>query len=154
MALFEGLRPGEAVSLSPAQWVVLIGLLVATVSLVAVATQPGDQVGPVNPQAEWAWSATADGDVALTHEGGDSVERATLRLVGDALEGTVSDLGDGDDARIVQPFGSGVVSRGDALVIDGGALDDGSVTLRWHAPDGDQSATLAQLDYPAALSAE
>lgn len=154
MGLLERIRPDWAVSLSSAQWAVLVGLLVVAVSIVTVSMGPGDQVGPVNPQAEWTWSKTADGDVALTHEGGDSVDRAALGLVGEALADPVSDLGDGDDARIVQPFGNGVVSQGDALVIDGGALDEGSVALRWYAPGGDQSATLAHLDYPDDLDGD
>lgn len=154
MGLLERLRPDGAVSLSSAQWAVLVGLLVVAVSIVTVSTGPGDQVRPANPQGEWTWSATTDGDVALTHEGGDSVDRASLRLVGEALADPVPDLGEGEDARIVQPFGDGVVSQGDALVIDGDALDEGSVALRWHDPGGDQSATLAHLDYPDDLDGD
>lgn len=154
MALLEQLRSDGAVSLSTAQWAVLVGVLVVAVSLLAAGLGPRDQVGPVNPVAEWTWNETADGDVALAHEGGDSIDRDSLRLVGDALSGTATNLGDGDDARIVQPFEDDVVSRGDSLVIDGDALEDGSVALRWHAPDSDQSATLAYLDYPGGLEAE
>lgn len=148
MGVLEPFQQDGAVSLSSIQWAVLIGLLVVAVSLVAIGLQPGDQVGPVNPLAEWTWSTTADSDVVLTHEGGDSIDRDSLRLTGDALGGTVSDLGHGSDARLVRPFGDPVVSRGDSLVIDGDALEDGSVALRWHATDSDQSATLASLEYP------
>lgn len=148
MGLLQQLRTDGALSLSTVQWALLVGLLVVAVSLVAVSMGPGDQVGPIHPEAEWAWSETADGDVALTHEGGDRIDRDTLRLVGDALPGTATDLGDREDARLVQPFEDDVVSRGDSLVIDGDALEDGSVALHWHAPDSDQSATLAHLDYP------
>lgn len=154
MGLLDRLRNDRAVSLSSAQWAVLVGLLVFAVSLVAVSIGPGDQVGPVHPQAEWTWSTTPDGDFALAHEGGDSIERESLRLIGDALAGTVTDLGDGDDERIVQPFEDGDVSSDDSIVIDGDALEVGSVVTYWQAPDGDQGATLASLDYPAGLDGE
>lgn len=136
-------------SLSAVKWGVLVALFVILVIVVAMVTGTGDVVKADRPYADWEWGTTDDGDVVLTHEGGDSIPRDTVEILGDALEGTISALGDSGDERIVKPFDDRVVSEGDTLVISSEALNEGTVVLYWKKPSSDQSATLAQLDYPA-----
>lgn len=149
MSLPEWLRLDTSLSSSHVRWGVLGGTFVLLVIVVTLAMVPGDVVREDRPYADWNWTTTTDGDFALTHEGGDTIPRETLRVRGDALDGTVSDLGDGTDERIAAPFDDRVVSRGDTLVLDQNSLRDGTVVLHWKKPDGSSSATLAQLDYPA-----
>ena len=138
-------------SLSTAGWAVLGGLFVLAVVVAAVAVGPNDVAKADRPYADWSWGTTADGDVVLSHDGGETIPRETVQILGSALDGPITDLGDGSDERLVEPFGEEVVSRGGRLVIDGDSLTEGSVVLYWQEPDGNQSATLAHLDHPADL---
>ena len=149
MTLPEWLRLDGTLPSSTARWGVLGGMFVLLVIIVAVAMGPGDVAKADRPYADWNGGTTAEGDVVLTHEGGDTIPRETLRIRGDALNDTITDLGDGADERIVQPFDDRIVSQGDTLVISADALNEGTVVLRWEKSDGTRSATLAQLDYPA-----
>lgn len=123
-------------------------LFVLAVIVVAMATSTGDVAKADRPYADWDWGTTDDGDVVLTHKGGEAIPRDTVEILGDALNGTISDLGDSGDERIVKPFDDSVVSKGDTLVISSEALNEGTVVLYWKKPSSDQSATLAHLEYP------
>ena len=152
MTLPEGLRLDRSLSSSTTKWSVLGGTFVLAVIVIALAMGPSDVAKADRPYADWNWGTTAEGDVVLLHEGGDTISRETLRIQGDALNGTITDLGDGADERIVQPFDDSVVSEGDTLVINADSLSEGTVALRWKNSDGTRSATLAQLDYPTDFS--
>lgn len=84
-------------------------------------------------------TGTGGRDVVLTHEGGDSIPRDTLGIYGDALNDTITDLGDGTDERIMQPFDGPVVSQNDTLVINSDSLNEGTVLLLWKKPDSTMS---------------
>lgn len=148
MMLPEWLRLDGSRSLSTAKWGVLGGTFVLLVIVIALVMGPSEVARADRPYADWKWETTAEGDVVLVHEGGDTIPRKTLRIQGDALNGTITNLGDGADERIVQPFDDSVVSEGDTLVINADFLNEGPVVLLWKSLDGTRSATLAQLDYP------
>lgn len=139
-------------SLSTVKWGVLVALFVSLVIVVALTVGPSEVAKADRPYADWDWEMTAEGNVVLTHDGGDTISRETLWIRGDALNGTITDLGDGADERIVQPFDDPVVSEDDTLVLNADSLNEGTVVLHWKNSDGTRSATLAQLDYPTDFS--
>lgn len=143
----DRLRVNGKWSRSTVKWSVLGGLFVLSVIVAAVAVGPHDVARADRPYADWSWGTTADGDVVLTHDGGEAIPRETVQVLGSALDGPITDLGDGSEERLVHPFGDGTISRGDTLVIDADSLEEGDVVLYWQEPDGNQSATLAYLDY-------
>lgn len=152
MMLPEWLRLDGSRSSSTAKWGVLGGTFVLLVIVIALVMGPSDVAKADRPYADWNWETTAEGNVVLIHEGGDTIPRETLWIQGDALNGTITDLGDEVDERLVEPFDDSVVSEGDTLVINADFLNEGAVVLRWKNSDGTRSATLAQLDYPTDFS--
>lgn len=119
----------------------VLGIIFFTVYL------PDGQLEPVGPNVEWEWQAE-NGDVIITHAGGESISRNTLYLYGDALDGNISNLGNRNDPRIKQPFDDKDVSQGDSMTLDGNALNEGEIRLIWRDRDSGQTSHLVTFEYP------
>lgn len=135
--------------LSEVQKALFVAALAVSVVAITVFLPPSDQQGPVNPQAQWEWN-TSDGDVVVTHDGGDGIPREELTIVitddGDAE--TITNLNTGSDHRIVRPFPNEFVTAGDSLVLDGGKIDSDRIAIRWESEG--RSAMLSETRYPPA----
>jgi len=104
----------------------------------------GDQVQQTSPNAQWDWEGTvSDGSVTLTHEGGDTVDRARLSVSGAITEDDLSDSGGNVDTGFPES-----VSAGDSVTFNSGLSAD-EVRLIWSAEGGGQSSTLTTYDIPA-----
>ena len=144
--------PSDSRALSPTGWVILFVVFVGGTVAVAVFFAPYDTVRPASPVAEWEWDTSAE-TISLSHEGGDTVDRASLTIkYGENLTETIPNLGAEDDDRISHPFGDTTVSQGDTLVLHRDSIDGGTIALWWEKPDGPDSATLAQYEEPVNAS--
>lgn len=145
----SSITPGDSRALSPTGWVILLVVFVGGTVAVAIFVAPSDTARPASPVAEWRWDTSAE-TISLSHEGGDSVERASLTIrYGENLTETIPHLGAEDDDRISAPFGDTTVSKGDTLVLHRDSIDGGTIVLWWEEPDGPHSATLAQYEETA-----
>ncbi|MDR5673650.1 type IV pilin N-terminal domain-containing protein [Halalkaliarchaeum sp. AArc-GB] len=92
----------------------------------------GDQVGDAAPNANWDTEA-ADDEVTFTHNGGDSVDPATLNVTG-VPEGQ-DNLDEFDEP----------LTAGDTIEVTGLDGEDGTANLVWQS--GDRSSILASQEY-------
>lgn len=120
----------------------------------------GEQVSQAAPQASFSFdydedggvgtgeddfgtpvSGNGDGNLTITHEGGATLAASTLAVTGSSQSG-----GDWDGA---DPYGpDSEIRAGDGLVV---RIDsDDTVRVAWTAPNGDESALLAEFSGPDA----
>jgi flagellin-like protein len=113
----------------------------------------GDQVQQTSPNAQWDWEengdVTASGSLTVTHEGGDTVDPATLSFAGSALASPPYTLGTGGsgDVADANDFPDNEVSAGDSATVASGNFaaspsDGDTVSLIWTADGGGSSSTL------------
>ncbi|WP_324664165.1 type IV pilin N-terminal domain-containing protein [Haloarcula sediminis] len=145
MDLKKLLHDDDAVS--PVIGVIL--MVAITVILAAVIASfvlgLGDQTGQQTPQASWSWShnpdaasptnsdlqlgGTGEGNVTLSHDGGDDIDPANINIT----DGT--NTVQGSDAF------SDPISAGDSADI--GVDSTGEVRLVWYSPESDSSSVLS-----------
>jgi flagellin-like protein len=99
----------------------------------------GDQVQQTSPNAQWDWEGTNTDGVTVTHEGGDSIPEARLKVAG-------AD-GAGPYCNADSDWSSDPVEAGDSC----GTFTpgEGEARLIWTAEGGGQSSTLSSYDVPA-----
>jgi len=109
----------------------------------ASSSVSGDTQASQAPQVQWELQNGSDG-VTLQHVAGDHVDPSEVRVVG-TLESDYAGT-PLDDPSL---FGDGPVTAGDEATIDESRLsrDAGTLVLVWTAPDGSQSAVLAEHEY-------
>ena len=103
----------------------------------------GDQVSDTTPQASFNFDYnSADGNLTITHEGGDEIEGSQLTFAGNGTES-------GQDT-----WDAGAVSAGSSVTID---LNDGSnteaasgetVRIVWSSSSGSDTQTIAKTEIP------
>jgi flagellin-like protein len=152
MELTQLLNPdGEERAVSPVIGVIL--MVAITVILAAVigtfVLGLGDQVQETAPNTQFSFdydqsggaespSFGDDGDLQMTHDGGDSIEASNLRVT----DGTTSF--DGDNADLW----SGTVSAGDSATAS--MANGDTIRIVWVADGGDQTSTVARFSGPDA----
>ncbi|GAA3861813.1 hypothetical protein GCM10022627_08490 [Haloarcula argentinensis] len=115
----------------------------------------GDQVSNTAPQASFSTdydsTAGATGQVAVTHDGGDSIKASNLYFRGSDLN-----LGDGDIVASDPVWPNSEATGSNSKVVAGNSVDvgvdGGSFTLNvvFQSANGDTSATLATASGPDA----
>jgi len=126
----------------------------------------GDQITTTSPQAsfsfDWDGSSGSDGNLDITHSGGDTITAGDLYIRGDnggggaALGGnwhqyesgvgSDSEITAGNQITIGDGDSSGTHDSADTEEIG----SDGEVDVVWERQDGDSSATLGSWDGPDA----
>ena len=118
----------------------------------------GDQVSNTNPQASFtfnydssAGSATcgatqlgSDGDLTVTHDGGDEITGSQLFLTDGATKLAWETNSDADD----NCGGASDVSAGNEVTVGAGNGD--TVRMTWQSSDGSDTATLGKWEGPNA----
>ncbi|MDQ2053187.1 type IV pilin N-terminal domain-containing protein [Halobellus sp. H-GB7] len=131
-------------AVSPVIGVIL--MVAITVILAAVigsfVLNLGQGVQQTAPQASFGfdYNTSANGNVTITHETGDSIDAARLNTTG-LDNGTINWVDNGDV--------TGTVSAGSSATFDNGAHWDGeTVRVVWTSQNGETSATLSQSTAP------
>jgi flagellin-like protein len=106
----------------------------------------GDQVQQTSPNAQWEWEGDATNGVTLTHESGDSVDRARLSMTGSISETDLSAGAGNVDSSDGFPES---VSAGDSVTVTASGVSSGTARLVWTAEGGGSSSTLTSYDVPA-----
>ncbi|MBX0321556.1 type IV pilin N-terminal domain-containing protein [Halomicroarcula sp. F13] len=119
----------------------------------------GDQVSNTAPQASFSFdydSATGDGELDITHDGGDTIEAQNLQITSDTSfdgTGTVSGQTSAAFTEFAAYSDGSEISAGTSVTIEAsssGDLDDGTVRVTFQSDQGDNSATLAEWSGPDA----
>ena len=102
----------------------------------------GDQVSENAPQASFSFDFdTANSNVTITHEGGDTLDNSTISIDGDdggLAPGSVNHPGDWDD---------GTIEAGDVITYQ--AVDAGeTIRVVWTNPNGGSTNTIARATAP------
>ena len=107
----------------------------------------GDQIGDSAPNANWdAEFDSATNETTFTHNGGDSIDRSTLRL---SVSGEI-DFRDGaddhgGDGTLTDPVDDPLTAGSSITAeLEGEAEDSGTVNLVWES--GDRSSILRSID--------
>ena len=105
----------------------------------------GDQVQQTSPNAQWNWEVdSANDELNVTHEGGDSVTATNLKVTGDTTS-------TGTACSKESPSGSGTpsynwtssdISAGDTCIVSDTISTDDEFRLIWTAEGGGSSSTL------------
>ena len=103
------------------------------------------------PNAQFTFSEENNGDLTITHDGGQNVNVNNMNVSGDA------DIDTGDDGTAScqhntwgsENWDSDEISAGDSCTIPSGKLDSSGEEIRitWESNDGGTSATLANYEY-------
>ncbi|KZX46791.1 MULTISPECIES: type IV pilin [unclassified Haloarcula] len=152
--LKELLTEDDAVS--PVIGVIL--MVAITVILAAVIASfvlgLGDQAQQATPQASFSWeysansSADTDGNVTITHDGGDSIQAQELYIRGDFDSGGETTAGSWNTYEGASVSGGSDVSAGQTINPGVGSKYD--LRVIYETQEGDSSATLAQDSGPDA----
>jgi len=101
----------------------------------------GDQVQETSPNAQWNWNAdSANDELDLVHEGGDSVDPSLLVVSVDtgSIAGSTCD---GGSNWVDSP--SEITAGNTCAVEDGTGTLEGTYRLTWEAEGGGSSSTLS-----------
>ena len=103
----------------------------------------GDQVQDTSPQASFSFEFASNGDVTITHDGGDTISD------GDRLD-TTGDTWDDDTNDWHGEHSGSEVSAGTSITLNnnGDAWAGETVRVVWTSTNGDSSATLGSADAP------
>ncbi len=152
MKLYELTADDDAVS--PVIGVIL--MVAITVILAAVigtfVLGLGSSVQSTSPNAQFTFNEEDDGNLTITHDGGDSVGADNINVTSD--NATFDDYS-GDVYCQDASTGNGTVwssselTAGDACTVPSDApLNDGdTIRIVWESDDGSNSATLATYEY-------
>jgi flagellin-like protein len=100
----------------------------------------GDQVQETSPNAQWNWDAdSANDELDLTHEGGDSVDPSLVIVSVDtgSIGGSTCD---GSSSWVDSPD---EITAGDTCQVETGGTLEGTYRLTWEAEGGGSSSTLS-----------
>ncbi|MDT3434522.1 type IV pilin N-terminal domain-containing protein [Haloarcula sp. 1CSR25-25] len=116
----------------------------------------GDQVSNTAPQASFStdYDATVDtnGQVKITHDGGDSIKASNLYIRGTEIGGSSSEITSSNTVWLGNGQASGSNSKvvaGDRVTV-GVASDSFEINVVYQSANGDNSATLATASGPDA----
>ena len=98
------------------------------------------------PNAQFTFSQEDNGNLTMTHDGGDSVDVEKMSVTYDGSDdlscqtnGAANDEWSGGDAEL---------TAGDSCTLDNSKLTDGdTIRITWESDDGGTSATLAKYEY-------
>jgi FlaG/FlaF family flagellin (archaellin) len=108
----------------------------------------GDQAQQATPQASFSWdysentSADTDGNVTITHDGGDSIQAQELYIRGDFDSGSETTPGSWDTYEGASVSSGSDVTAGQT--INPGVGSGYDLRVIYETQEGDNSATLAQ----------
>ena len=106
----------------------------------------GSQVQSTSPNAQFTFNEESNGNLSMTHDGGDSVDVRNLNVTYDGA-GDLNCQTNGS-ANSEWSGGDTEVTAGDACTLANGKLSDGdTVRIVWESDDGSNSATLADYEY-------
>ncbi|WP_336337884.1 type IV pilin N-terminal domain-containing protein [Haloarcula brevis] len=135
-------------AVSPVIGVIL--MVAITVILAAVIASfvlgLGDQAQQATPQASFSWeysenaSNSPDGNVTITHDGGDSIEAQELYVRGDFDGGE----GSGSWGEMSKSTASGASEVTAGLSVEPGVGSEYDLRVVYQTQEGDTSATLSQ----------
>jgi FlaG/FlaF family flagellin (archaellin) len=105
----------------------------------------GDQVSESAPQAQFTFDYSGgptDGNVTVTHDGGDSIEAADLNI---SVSGDANDAASVENAAANNGWDEATVDAGSTLkVVD---VDEGAtIRVIWTSPNSDKTATIGQFN--------
>jgi flagellin-like protein len=103
----------------------------------------GDQVSENAPQASFSFDFTSD-NVTITHEGGDSLEKANINVTG-SDSGNMQAVNDGFSDPITAGDSALYSSDGDAT---GGITAGETIRVIWTNPAGGSTNTIARATAP------
>ena len=113
--------------------VAIVVILGAVVSVFALGL--AESVDSPAPSASFEFKVLDDGDIKVTHAGGDTLKGEQLRFAGAALDKT--GLGEAWSGDVTAGYSAEVnVKAGETLL------------LIWQSPETDETATLAEYDVP------
>ena len=109
----------------------------------------GDQVQQTSPNAQWNWEVdSANNELNVTHEGGDSVTATNLEATGPGVtdvDGTNAGSGTAggcNEAGVKNEWTDSDVSAGDTCLVDDDISPNEEFRLVWTAEGGGSSSTL------------
>ena len=148
MKLHELFADDDAVS--PVIGVIL--MVAITVILAAVigtfVLGLGDSVQTTAPNAQFTFNEESNGNLTMTHDGGQSVNVGNLNVTsnGGGVLGCQTNSTSGNNSRW---GGDTELTASDTCTLDGttGTLDDTTIRITWEADDGSTSSTLADYEY-------
>jgi len=147
MKLHELFADDDAVS--PVIGVIL--MVAITVILAAVigtfVLGLGSQVQSTSPNAQFTFNEESNGNLTMTHDGGDSVDMGNLNVTHDG--GGISTQCQTNGSAPDEWSGDSELTAGDACTLNGttGNLDDTTVRIVWESDEGGSSSTLADYEY-------
>ena len=104
----------------------------------------GNQVQSTTPQTQFTFQEQSNGDLDITHDGGDKVEAENINVVDTGS----TDITDCQSAGGGTNSWSTEISAGDTCTVPNAQLDSGeTVRVTWESDDGSQTGTLATYDY-------
>jgi len=148
MKLHELFADDDAVS--PVIGVIL--MVAITVILAAVigtfVLGLGGQVQDTAPNAQFTWNEESNGNLTITHDGGQSVDVNNMNVTGDGA-GISTQCQTNGGATDEWSGGDSELSAGDACTLNGttGNLDDTTIRIIWESDEGGTSSTLADYEY-------
>ncbi|PSP47018.1 type IV pilin [Halobacteriales archaeon QH_7_69_31] len=104
----------------------------------------GSEIQSTTPQVDFTFQEQSNGNLDITHDGGDKVQAENLNVTGTGSSPITNCQSGGGGTN----SWSTEISAGDTCTVTDSELDSGeTVRVTWESDDGSQTGTLARYDY-------